>query len=666
MASTNYSFDDDYSYWNIDYTDDREDPPKEIIEPCDPTVRVELYHICMAGISLAVLLALSFLVKRRRLCRNSCGGVPGLLHPVGLFEHGSHKGIPAAVFGLVFCSLCVVVLDDKPFPFIAESSEDTKEYWKILALLYYPALYYPLLACAAVKSKAGYLLGSLLSWVHCGIQIWHKAECPYSLEIYKYFSLIRSLPQLLFLAFLSLLYPLLLVKNDETSGKVGSNECLSNAYYTDYVKIMLRKKPSQGAEPVQVSIPSRIGAVIRSYIYIPMEGFRVPTKLVITMTVAIVSVYQVAVLIIVGVIPTLQKARSGVQEDVSYLLDEFHVSLSQNRAEVVGIVKYYFWVVEVCYLSAVAVSCVLTLLTLMRSMVLHRDNLRALYRGDTQRVFNCKRRIRPSRSSIASWMCFTGYQAAHVCLGLVIQQIVIFLCFLLFAFLIVIPILTGQNMIIFQILERMWPFWLTLILIVLLQHMLARFIFLQKNGETFSVTNRRTLYIFTYLLFTFNVLIGVIAAVWRLVLTALFNVIHFCRLDLGLLNRGVEMFDPGYYSYTNFLKTEVSQSHPVMKAFCSLLLHSRRSERGGGHQSKDVEEGIQLMQTDHKYTKAARSKRVKAKWCLLFTLLNNPSLVDARRSIGHLSTDMVLNGKLSLSPKDSKDELDKPEACGSE
>uniref|UniRef100_A0A4W3I3M4 Receptor for retinol uptake STRA6 n=1 Tax=Callorhinchus milii TaxID=7868 RepID=A0A4W3I3M4_CALMI len=549
--------------------------------------------------------------------------------PVGLFEHGSHKGIPAAVFGLVFCSLCVVVLDDKPFPFIAESSEDTKEYWKILALLYYPALYYPLLACAAVKSKAGYLLGSLLSWVHCGIQIWHKAECPYSLEIYKYFSLIRSLPQLLFLAFLSLLYPLLLVKNDETSGKVGSNEV---SVKFDGSDCSLQSK-SGTDEDVCLFSCDRL---------------------------------KVAVLIIVGVIPTLQKARSGVQEDVSYLLDEFHVSLSQNRAEVVGIVKYYFWVVEVCYLSAVAVSCVLTLLTLMRSMVLHRDNLRALYRGDTQRVFNCKRRIRPSRSSIASWMCFTGYQAAHVCLGLVIQQIVIFLCFLLFAFLIVIPILTGQNMIIFQILERMWPFWLTLILIVLLQHMLARFIFLQKNGETFSVTNRRTLYIFTYLLFTFNVLIGVIAAVWRLVLTALFNVIHFCRLDLGLLNRGVEMFDPGYYSYTNFLKTEVSQSHPVMKAFCSLLLHSRRSERGGGHQSKDVEEGIQLMQTDHKYTKAARSKRVKAKWCLLFTLLNNPSLVDARRSIGHLSTDMVLNGQLSLSPKDSKDELDKPEACGSE
>lgn len=655
MASTNYSFDydsEDNSYWNIEYTNEQEVLPQEIIPSCDPTIRVDLYHICMAGISLAVLLALSFLVKRRRLCRNSCGGVPGLLHPVGLLEHGYHKGIPAAVFGLVFCSLCFVVLDGKPFPFITEASEDTKEYWKMLSLLYYPAMYYPLLACAAVKSKAGYLLGSLLSWVHCGIQIWHKAECPYSLEIYRYYSLMRSLPQLLFLAFLSLLYPFLLVKNDETSGKIGSNECLSNAYYTDYVKVMLRKKPTPGAEPAQVSVPSRIGTVIRSYVYIPVEGFSVPTKLVISMTVAIVSVYQ--------------NLRLGVQEDISYLLDEFRISLSPNRAEVVTIVKYLFWVVEVCYMSAVAVSCILTLLTLMRSLVLHRDNLRALYRGDTQKVFNCIRRIKPSRSSIASWMCFTGYQAAHVCLGLIIQQIVFFICFLLFAFLIIIPILTGQNMIIFRILEKMWPFWLTLILIVLLQHILARFIFLQKNGETFSVTNRRILYIFTYLLFTFNVLIGVIAAVWRLVLTALFNVIHFCRLDLGLLNRGVEMFDPGYYSYINFLTIEVSQSHPVMKAFCSLLLHSRSSEPGGGRQNKDVEEGIQLMQTDQKCTKAARSKRARAKWCLLLTLLNNPSLVKARRSIGHLSTDMVLNGKLSLSPKNSKDELDKPETCESE
>ena len=58
-------------------------------------------------------------------------------------------------------------------------------------------------------------------------------------------------------------------------------------------------------------------------------------------------------------------------------------------------------------------------------------------------------------------------------------------------------------------------------------------------------TRRRALYIVTYLLFPINVLVGVLAGVWRMVISALYNVVHFCQLDISLLNRGVETFDPG-------------------------------------------------------------------------------------------------------------------------
>lgn len=52
------------------------------------------------------------------------------------------------------------------------------ESWNILALLYYPALYYPLAACAVAGHGAAYLLGSVLSWAHFSIQVWQRAECP--------------------------------------------------------------------------------------------------------------------------------------------------------------------------------------------------------------------------------------------------------------------------------------------------------------------------------------------------------------------------------------------------------------------------------------------------------------------------------------------------------
>lgn len=58
---------------------------------------------------------------------------------------------------------------------------------------------------------------------------------------------------------------------------------------------------------------------------------------------------------------------------------------------------------------------------------------------------------------------------------------------------------------------------------------------------------RRALYIVTYLLFPINVLVGVLAGVWRMVISALYNTVHFCQLDVCLLSHGAEAFDPGKF-----------------------------------------------------------------------------------------------------------------------
>lgn len=40
-------------------------------------------------------------------------------------------------------------------------------------------------------------------------------------------------------------------------------------------------------------------------------------------------------------------------------------------------------------------------------------------------------------------------------------------------------------------------------------------------------------------------MVGVVVGIWRIVITALFNIVHLGRLDISLLNRSVEAFDPG-------------------------------------------------------------------------------------------------------------------------
>ncbi|RLV63620.1 hypothetical protein DV515_00018089 [Chloebia gouldiae] len=89
------------------------------------------------------------------------------------------------------------------------------------------------------------------------------------------------------------------------------------------------------------------------------------------------------------------------------------------------------------------------------------------------------------------------------------------------------------------------PFWLTLVVAVLVQHFLAHSQFLEQHSLQKEITNRRALFIVTFLLFPTNVLVGVMAAVWRVVISGFYNAIHFCRMDISLLHRGVETFDPG-------------------------------------------------------------------------------------------------------------------------
>ncbi|KAK6309443.1 hypothetical protein J4Q44_G00209060 [Coregonus suidteri] len=648
----------DYPDWNMENAVPTK-VPVEVIPPCDPTADDRLYHICISAISLVVMLILAFLARRMKLA-NGRKGVPGLLSPVNFLDHTQHKGLAVAVFGVLFCKLFGLVIAPNPLPFITD--QGNKQNWMIVSLFYYPVLYFPLLACGTLHNAVGYVLGSLLSWTHFGVLVWQKADCPKTPQIYKYYSLLTSLPQVCCLAFLSFQYPLLLFKGLKETEKTDANEDLTSSYYQHYVKnILKKKKPSKTSTSAEKpTLVERITDAVKSYIYTPEEVFRFPLKLAISGVVSFTAVYQMALVLVASVVPTLQIVRRGIDEDITFLLAGFNIVLSEDRAEVVQILVYYMWCVEVCYLSAMTLSCLVNLVMLMRSMVLHRSNLKGLYRGDIYNVYNCQRNIRPSRPALVCWMGFTSFQAAHICLGMLIQTMVFFLCLLIAVFLIILPIFHGQNLMLFKVLGNMWPFWLMLFLAAVVQHVTARFCFIKKSSGTRDLHNRGSLFLLTYLLFPVNVLIGVLLGAWRLVITALFNIVHLGRMDISLLNRNVEAFDPAYRCYAHYLKIEVSQSHPVMKAFCGMIMQCAGQDRDE-KKARDAEEGIQLVNQEEKpQHKVSISKRARCQWQLLYTLVNNPSLVGSRKHFQRQSSEGFFNGTLNWDAKGgSKKEAEK-------
>ncbi|NXL80930.1 STRA6 protein, partial [Leptocoma aspasia] len=636
----------------------------DAIPECHPTISPRMYHTVMAPISLAVILALSFLVKRRRLHRSCWNGVPGLLSPGNFLEAGGHRAMAAAVVALLLSALCQLLLDRDPLPLASPASPAARgkatappgdsgdvpaprssrafpaspEFWKVLALLYYPAFYSPLLACAGPRHRLGYAAGALLAWGHCGAHLWHRAQCPLDPKIHRLYSLLSHVPVLLSLSLLSLWYPALLVRSLRR-GDSAEPQIPGKGYYRKYLKAVLSKRGRKGSSAeIEESLWARIRSYLRSYIYIPEEGFWIPLKLVVSVTVAVVAVYQVALLLLVAVVPTIQIVRAGMTKDVVVLLVQFGLVPSENPAvpgdmeKELRTVQHYLWSLEVCYISSLVLCCLLTCAMLLRSLAMHRSNLRALYQGAVLDVFSKAHILRPSREAVVCWIGFSSFQAAFACLGLLIQQVIFFICFVAFTFLVVIPLQAGTSSPLFGMIRNMWPFWLTLVVAVLVQHLLAHFQFLEQHSLQKEITNRRALSIVTFLLFPTNVLVGLLAGVWRVVISGLYNAVHFCRLDISLLHRGVETFDPGYRSYCNYLKVEVSQCHPLLKAFCFLLLQPGRPEAPAPPRDTHLEEGLQLMHPKHPAPGKARIRRIRARWWVAYTLLHNPSLTASRKT----------------------------------
>lgn len=625
------------------------------IPDCDPTISPRLYHACMAPVSLAVLLGLSLLVKRRRLRRGCWNGVPGLLSPANFLEEEGNRGLVAAVFGILFSSLCILVLDRDPLPLVPNSSQHSREYWKILALLYYPAFYCPLAACATVGHRAGYLVGCLLSWCHCVVHIWQKVDCPQSPKIYRYYSTLSYVPIILCLVVLSLWYPALLIRSFTGHEETLDKEVSGRGYYKKYLRAVLAKRPrKESPSKLEESLLHRVRAYLCSYIYTPEEGFQLPLKLVLSLTTSVVAVYQVALLLLVAFVPTIQIVRAGMTKDVVVLLVQFGLVPSENPGmpgdmeKELSTVKHYLWSLEVCYVCSLVLCCLLTMAMLLRTLVMHRSNLKALYQGAVLDVFYKAHILRPSRQAIVCWMSFASFQTAFACLGLLIQQVIFFICSAAFTFLVVIPLQSGTSTHLFRLVQNMWPFWLTLVGAVLAQNLAAHSQFLEHHPLRKELTNRRALYIVTFLLFPINVLVGVLAGVWRMLISALYNAVHFCQLDISLLNRGVETFDPGYHAYCHYLKTEVSQSHPLMRAFCLLLLQPPRPRGTPQPRAGDVEEGIQLMQSTKAPSGGGRLRQSRARWWLAYTLLNNPSLLACRKNA---LCDPTANGAQLSPPK---------------
>ncbi|XP_012657381.1 receptor for retinol uptake STRA6 [Otolemur garnettii] len=93
--------------------------PDGTVPSCHPSVPPGLHHACLASLSILALLLLAMLVRRRQLWPDCGRGRPGLPSPVDFLAGDRPRTVPVAVFMVLFSSLCLLLPDKDPLPFLS-------------------------------------------------------------------------------------------------------------------------------------------------------------------------------------------------------------------------------------------------------------------------------------------------------------------------------------------------------------------------------------------------------------------------------------------------------------------------------------------------------------------------------------------------------------------
>ncbi|CAI8020780.1 Stimulated by retinoic acid gene 6 protein-like [Geodia barretti] len=142
-------------------------------------------------------------------------------------------------------------------------------------------------------------------------------------------------------------------------------------------------------------------------------------------------------------------------------------------------------------------------------------------------------------------------------------------------------------------------------------------VFLENDtgGKFLSITNRNGFNCFLVLCLLVQWDCGFVAAIFRVLLGLLFGTLLLFRLDQNIMMDHFKFADLGHKTYLGFLYLEHTYNNPVANAFVALLTD-------GG----DQEDKYSLKRPP------GRNRRIRNRWLVAYTLMNNPGLIPLRAS----------------------------------
>ncbi|XP_078692010.1 uncharacterized protein LOC144922227 [Branchiostoma floridae x Branchiostoma belcheri] len=577
-----------------------------------------------AFVAIPILLLLSFL-ERRGARKRPCRRFP--LVDVNLLDTGPTRWTYAVTLGASFplCLLLFIHSFGRHFDKWFRLPDDGSKPWlqKLIALasaLQVGLVYFPFLACLKTRYKmVGLPLGlcySITWFVVCVLQHMGCLNSPsFDSDVLEV-----SMPSAIFHLILVVQFARLSVRcywswikggrglvDEDDFGKVAQDHDFR------YVRRLLGKK-TPATDPAMPWYQRYYRKYTRAD-----DGVRFSAQMTITMVVSFLCLFSLAVLFI----------RQSVVFH-QHLLRQQHAPTYFNIDTYANLV----YALEVCWIVSGLAALLVHVFYIFSIMVNYRKHMRALYRGDRSWMPSS---FRPSTAtSILSATKYPGTQIAFILWGFFIQTLTfLFISFSLY-------LLFAYPQIMVALLQYAGPPIGVTLAALAVQVLLSAFVFSQPKihptdaDRPLAIDNRKFYHVTSYFLFFYNVMMGLLTSLLRVLLEGSWE---GARIDRTVIMSGWENWDLGYKSYLGMLRVEVSHKHPVLLVFCQRLLNAAKRNRQ--HLWAEVvtsrdDAQLRPVHIDMSECDDLVGKRAKRRWLVLYTVLRNPTVVGTRKHVSRM------------------------------
>ncbi|CAF4013125.1 unnamed protein product, partial [Rotaria sordida] len=548
-----------------------------LIRQCEKISDYRKENIIFFPFALTLIFIFSWSIKREKKCLHTCDGRPGLLPPIVPFGI-RNRFITAAVFGIIVYAV-LKIFEELLFGLHQTLNHGVliELFIRILTSIILGLRYYPVVASLQLRHIIVRFLtfiyvlcdivytivreGSCMGFLPLSGQYTVLEETKLRVELGSWFiiyGLIKNIPHFFFLAYISaelcmrFVYDSIYVslKTKQSIWLVSNVEFNELEYSKYYVTKLLRRNRSLSQIITQQNVTnqSRLREFFNFFFYWD-DSFRFTTIATCTYTVAFTFLYYLACTFVF-----LYTSRSigHISFIRSYIEYSANVEINEK-----------FSLKREIILSAIF-TAILYGYQLCIGMQKYKKHKLQLNKGIYSEIPSEKKF---KLSSIASnSVHYSGFLVGYMAWGFVI-------CFhLILLILIGIRILTFQIRYIELVLAIIVPILVIYLLKMLSMRSAGKFLFIQNLDNKRKLECGKIYAIFLYFSFFADCFLGIASCIIRLIKATFLNIVYMARLDYSFFGRPLEKFDVGFAAYTSYLHVEKQYTHPVMLAFCDLLL----------------------------------------------------------------------------------------------